>query len=140
MKEFKFLKITTPSTLQEKIDYAWEFSKPYRWHDKGCLIPKSIYRTFVIPEIKEKPELTYDDIEKLILENSVDPNTIPDGEIFDWGRYEEPCELDEMDIETVHNEENLPYFYLDRYKVDPWEEEQDRNTEENEIKLFNEDK
>lgn len=43
-------------------------------------------------------------------------------------------------IETVHNEENLPYFYFDKYKVDPWEEEQDRNTEENEIKLFNEDK
>ena len=140
MKEFKFLKIPSLPTQQEKIDYAWEFSKPYRFHDKGCLISKSVYRTFVIPEIKEKPELTYDDIEKLILNYCVDPNTIPDGEIYEWGVYNEQDEWEDIYIETVHNEENLPYFYLDRYKVDPWEEDQDRNTEENEIKLFNEDK
>ena len=138
MNDFKFLKITTPPTLQEKIDYAWEFSKPYRFHDKGCLISKSVYRIFVIPEIIEKPELTYDDIEKLILENSVDPNTIPDGETYDWERYVEHNPYEDIYIETVHDEESLPYFYLNKYIVDPWEEDQDKNTEENEIKLFNE--
>ena len=79
-------------------------------------------------------------IEKLILNYCVDPNTIPDGEIYEWGVYNEQDEWEDIYIETVHNEENLPYFYLDRYKVDPWEEDQDRNTEENEIKLFNEGK
>ena len=151
MKEFKFLKIPQLPTLQEKIDYAWEFSKPYRFHDKGCLISKSVYRTFVIPEIKEKLELTYDDIEKLILDNCIDPNRIVEQKYYIYvDGYLVECETnrdpyEDIYIETVHNEENLPYFYLDRfyldrYKVDPWEEDQDRNTEENEIKLFNEDK
>ena len=135
MKEFKFLKITTPPTLQEKIDYAWEFSKPYRWHVKGCLIPKSIYRIFVIPEIIEKPELTYKDIEKLILDCCIDPKTIPDGQYIEDDPY------NGLYIETVHDEESLPYFYLNKYIVDySWEEDQDKNTEENEIKLFNEGK
>ena len=140
MKEFKFLEIPTPPTLQEKRNYAREFSKPYRFHDKGCLISKSVYRTFVIPEIKEKPELTYDDIEKLILDCCIDPSTIPDGETFYAGQYIEEDPYENIYIETVHNEENLPYFYLDGYKVNPWEEDQDKNTEENEIKLFNEGK
>ena len=146
MNDFKFLKITTPPTLQEKIDYAWEFSKPYRFHDKGCLISKSVYRTFVIPEIKEKPELTYDDIEKLILDNCIDPNRIGEQKYYVYvDGYLVECETnrdpwEDIYIETVHNEENLPHFYFDKYNVDSWEENQDRNTEENEIKLFNENK
>lgn len=136
MKEFKFLEIPTPPTLQEKRNYAREFSKPYRWHEKGCLISKSAYRLFVIKDINENPELTYKDIEKLILDCCIDPNTIPDGETFYDGQYIEEDPYENIYIETVHNEENLPYFYLNKYKVDPWEENQDRNTEENEIKLF----
>ena len=142
MKEFRFLETDQLPTLQEKIDYAWKFSKPYRWHEKGCLISKSAYRLFVIKDINENPELTYEDIEKLILDCCIDPNTIPDGETFYAGEYIEGDLYENIYIETVHNEENLPYFYLDRFyldrcKVDPWEEEQDRNTEENEINLHN---
>jgi len=136
-KEFKFLETPTPPTLQEKKDYAQEFSKPYRWHKKGCLISKSAYRLFVIKDINENPELTYEDIEKLILYCCVDPNTIPDGETFYAGQYIEEDPYDDIYIETVHNEENLPHFYFDKYKVDSWEEEQDRNTEENEMNLHN---
>ena len=134
MKKFKFLEIPSLPTLQEKKDFAREFSKPYRWHEKGCLISKSAYRLFVIKKIIENPQLTYEDIEKLILDCYINPNTIPDGQ------YNEEDPYNDIYIETIHNEENLPHFYFDKYKVDSWEEDQDKNTEENEIKLFNEGK
>ncbi len=141
--EFKFFEVRPLPTEQELLKYAWRRASELNSTPKGMLLDKSPFKVFVLAPICEDPNIkTYEDVERLIIETAVDPNTIPDGEVrLSWEErilIDLSREHEELYEETVHNEENLPYFYLDKYKVDPWEEDQDRNTEENEIKLFNE--
>jgi hypothetical protein len=141
MKEIKFLKVQPIPTQQELLKYAWKRAGELNSTPKGMLIDKSPFKVFVLAPICNDPNIkTYEDVEQLIIETAVDPNTIPDGEVrLDWETQmyiDLIREEEDLYEETVHNEENLPNFYLDKYKIDPWEEDQDRNTEENEINLF----
>jgi hypothetical protein len=145
MKEFKFLKTPLQPTQEELLKYAWKRYYELNSTPKGVLLDKSPLKVFVLKPICEDSNVkTYEDVERLVMEFAVDPNTIPDGEVrLSWEEQiyvDLAREEEDMYEETVHNEENLPHFYFDKYKVDPWEEDQDRNTEENEIKLFNEGK
>ena len=139
MKEFKFLNNKkTLKTVDELLSYFKELCIP---HMRNGYIPRNLFK-FVNSQIIDGKITTMEEIDDDITslsQISVERYYQSIADACNYDPYED------IYIETVHNEENLPYFYLDRYcldryKVDPWEEDQDRNTEENEIKLFNEDK
>jgi len=134
MKEFKFLdNKKTLKTVDKLLSYFEELCIP---HMRNGYIPRNLFK-FVNSQIIDGKITTTEEIDNDIVSLSQISVECYHQSIADTCNYD-PYE--DIYIETVHNEENLPHFYFDRYKVDPWEEDQDRNTEENEIKLFNEDK
>ena len=134
MKEFKFLNNKkTFKTVDELLSYFKELCIP---HMRNGYIPRNLFK-FVNSQIIDGKITTMEEIDDDITtlsQISVERYYQSIADACNYDPYED------IYIETVHNEENLPHFYFDKYKVDPWEEEQDTNTEENEIKLFNEDK
>jgi hypothetical protein len=102
MESFKFLG-GKPTILQLK-DFAWEFSKPLRFHAKGCLIGKSIYRTFVISGINEGRLTTFDEVRYEIMTLSTDPDTILEGEEYYVGEFYTIDNGEDYDNETIQNE------------------------------------
>jgi hypothetical protein len=85
LNSFKFLKIdnTILHTYEEKHEYLMEFSAPYRNHTKGALFSKRVWKAFVVPILQETPIMTKGDIERVVLEHTIDANTIPDGAYID---------------------------------------------------------
>ena len=74
MKPFKFYRgYIQNKTQEELITYSLEFSHPYRFHEVGCLFSKSLYKVLILSPIRNGEITTFEEIERIIIENSVTP-------------------------------------------------------------------
>lgn len=106
MKEFKFFKGQVSYTVQELIDYAWEYSLPYRFHPNGCLISKSAYRAFVLGPIRDNEIKTLREVENQIREHSMTPEQALESKRYMEIESEYPYTIDE-------HQEEFPEFEID---------------------------
>ena len=70
-------------TYEERHAYLMEFSAPYRNHIKGALFSKRVWKAFICPILMNTPIMTKADIERVVMDHTIDPNTINDGDYID---------------------------------------------------------